>query len=359
MMDFDLNKALDKTGDGLKDVGDNLKEAGDTTHKAASDFHKKFVSNKLPEMGKYGDIAQGAAEMIPGVGTYNAAVKGDLVGAATAAGIDIGAAAIGVVTAGTGYAAVKGGAAAAKAGLKIGAKEIAKTAVEKSVKEGVEKVTKEATEKVVKEGTEKVAKETAEKVTKEVASSTTEKAAVSTVAKSADEVGDVAKHGTDNVSKKLDDTAKLVVNEKLDANSARKIMGEVEEGTKQTIDSEQKALLTKSLEKIKIRALTADEKKLATNEFNTRKPTMIAEWEKHYGKPWPEYKADIPKEDGSGFVVKPVGGKYEAHHIIPKSIGGPNEWYNIAPAPFPDHQKVIHGASSLTNKLVREVNNVR
>ncbi|WEY47679.1 hypothetical protein P3T51_08930 [Weissella confusa] len=351
-MDFDLHKALDKAGDGLKDVGDNLKEAGDVAHKTTADFHKKFVSDKLPKMGKYGDLAQGAAEMVPGVGTYNAAVKGDWVGAATAAGIDVGAAAVGVATAETGYAAVKGGAVAAKAGLKIGAKEIAKTAVEKSVKEGVEKVTKEATEKVVKEGTEKVAKETAEKATKEVASSTTEKAAVSTVAKSADEVGDVAKRGVDDVSKKLDDTSgiKPSVGTEMKTEKFGDYLTDVEKQTGIQLGSEQRTLLQQEIKNNNFQKLSPEATMARRNDFELKKTGIISEWEKHTGQEWPKYTEDVVNADG--LVIRKAGQNYDAHHLIENTYGGPNEWYNVTPAAFPDgHQGGIHR----TGGVIKEV----
>lgn len=327
-MDFDLHKALDKAGEGLKDVGDNLKEAGDVAHKTTADFHKKFVSDKLPKMGKYGDIAQGAAEMVPGVGTYNAAVKGDWVGAATAAGIDVGATAVGVATAGTGYAAVKGGVAATKVGLKVGAKEIAKTAVEKSVKEGVEKATKE------------------------VASSTTEKVAVSTIAKSADEVGDVAKRGADEVSKKLDDTTgiKTPAGNEMRTEKFTAYLRDVEKQTGFRIGHEQRELLKREIKNNDFQKLSTEATREGRVDFALKRSSIIAEWEKHTGKEWPKYAEDVVNAEKK--IVRKAGHNYDAHHLIENDYGGPNAWYNITPADFPDgHQGGIHRAGGVIKQV--------
>ena len=101
-MDFDLGKTLDSIKDGTKEVTE-------VTHEKTRAFHENYVSKVLPDCGKYGDAAKFVAEMAPGVSEYNAIVDGDWTAFAIAAGIDIGAVAIGAFTAGAGYAAVKGG----------------------------------------------------------------------------------------------------------------------------------------------------------------------------------------------------------------------------------------------------------
>ena len=236
-MNFELSHTIDSIKDGTKEVAE-------TAHKKTSEFHEKYVSKVVPDFGKYGDAAKFIAEMAPGVSEYNAIREGDWQGFAIAAGIDVAAFAIGAVTVGSGYAAVKGGSTAAKAGAKAAAKEIAEAGAEKVVKEvaesGVEKVAKEAVEagaeKVVKEaaeaGVEKVAKEAAEagaekvakdvaeagaeKVAKEVAEAGTEKAAKEMVETGAEKTAkEVADDVVEKTAKEIDEVSQVVKN-KLD-----------------------------------------------------------------------------------------------------------------------------------------------
>ncbi|MEG4416964.1 HNH endonuclease signature motif containing protein, partial [Microcoleus sp. C2C3] len=54
----------------------------------------------------------------------------------------------------------------------------------------------------------------------------------------------------------------------------------------------------------------------------------------------------------SGKTIAEPGDLYEAHHVIPKNIGGPHEWWNMHPVPRPEHQKVVHAAESFLNKII-------
>lgn len=171
-MGIDVKNTLDSVKDGIN-------EGAEVVHKRTNEFHEKYVSKVTPEFGKYGDAAKFVAEMAPGVSEYNAIKDGDWQAFAIAAGIDISAVAIGAVTAGAGYAAVKGGTSAAKAGVKVAVKEVAEAGAKKAVKETVEAGAKKVVKETVEVGVEKVAKETvevgAEKVTKELAEESTEK----------------------------------------------------------------------------------------------------------------------------------------------------------------------------------------
>ncbi|MGN9127820.1 hypothetical protein ACTM97_15745 [Oliverpabstia intestinalis] len=215
-MDFDLGKTLDSIKDGTKEVAE-------VTHEKTRAFHENYVSKVLPDCGKYGDAAKFVAEMAPGVSEYNAIVDGDWTAFAIAAGIDIGAVAIGAVTFGAGYATVKGGTTVAKTGAKVAVKEVAEAGAKKVVKEvaeeSVEKVAKEAAEagakKVVKEvaeeGAEKAVKEVAETGTKKVVKEVTEEGAEKTVKETVENSAEkVAKEVTERGSEKI---AKDVVSE--------------------------------------------------------------------------------------------------------------------------------------------------
>lgn len=210
-MKFDLNNTIDSVKDGIS-------ETAETIHVKTNEFHENYITKVTPEFGKYGDAAKFAAEMIPGVAEYNAIKDGDWQAFAIAAGVDLAAVAIGALSAGAGYAAIKG-TSAAKVGVKVAAKEVAEAGAKKIIKEtaeaGVEKAVKETVEagveKVAKEtveaGVEKAAKETVEagveKAAKETAEVGAEKAAKETVEagveKAAKETAEVTAEKTDDV----------------------------------------------------------------------------------------------------------------------------------------------------------------
>ena len=402
-MNFELSHTIDSIKDGTKEVAE-------TAHKKTSEFHEKYVSKVVPDFGKYGDAAKFIAEMAPGVSEYNAIREGDWQGFAIAAGIDVAAFAIGAVSAGSGYAAVKGGSTAAKAGAKAAAKEIAEAGAEKVVKEvaeaGVEKVAKEAAEagveKVAKEaaeaGVEKVAKEAAEagaeKVAKEAAEAGVEKVAkeaaeagAEKVAKEAAEAGaekvakEVAEAGTEKAAKEIvetgvektakeaidtgaEKTAKevaevsvekaektiLEVGDKIDKTRFSEYIDEIEKITKREIPAQQKELLDHALKENDYFKLDKTAKETVLKEYRKLRAEIIQEWEKNTGNKWPRYVEDVLNE--SGAVIRKAGDYYDAHHIIEVSVGGPNKWWNLTPAKFPgEHQNGIHAAGKLASKI--------
>ncbi|MDR1017857.1 MAG: hypothetical protein LBM02_04060 [Lachnospiraceae bacterium] len=164
-MEIELGKTFDS-------FEKKIEKTGDSIHKSVEKFHKNYVSKVIPDMGRYGDAGKFAAEMLPGVAEYNAIKDGDWKAFAMNAGIDVGAIAVGAVTAGAGYGAIKGGSVATKLGVKKAVKEVAEAGTKKVVREGTEtvvkKVAQETGEKVVKEGSEKVIKGTLEKNVREI-----------------------------------------------------------------------------------------------------------------------------------------------------------------------------------------------
>jgi hypothetical protein len=327
-MNLDLGNAWDSIKDGTKEVTE-------VAHAKTSEFHESYVSKVLPDCGKYGDEAKFAAEMVPGVSEYNAIVDGDWTAFAIAAGIDIGAIAIGAFTAGAGYAAVKGGSTVAKTGAKVAAKEVAEAGVKKVVKEvageGAEKLAKEAAEA----GTKKVVKETAEggakKVVKEVAEDGTKKLAK-----------EVTEEGTKKVTKE--------VGEKMSKELVPEYLHEVESITKREIKPAQMEKLQKALKEQDFVKLDPDKVKLHRKLFDNAKDKLIDEWEKNTGDKWPVYAKDILNDAGE--VIRTAGQRFDAHHLIESSFGGPNAWWNLHPAAFPsEHQAGIHAINSLANKI--------
>ena len=75
----------------------------------------------------------------------------------------------------------------------------------------------------------------------------------------------------------------------------------------------------KSDSNILLRQVTRDE---ARKEFNNKRASLIKEWERHWGRPWPKTEA---------------GNNYEAHHIIPLDKFPCNTWFNIMPLTRKQH----------------------
>ena len=339
-MNFDLGSAWDSIKEGTKEVVE-------VAHEKTSEFHESYVSKIVPDCGKYGDAAKFVAEMAPGVSEYNAIVDGDWAAFAIAAGIDIGAVVIGAFTAGAGYAAVKGGSTVAKTGAKVATKEIAEAGAKKVVKE------------VAKEGGEKLAKETleagAKKVAKEVAGEGGKKLAKEAVeAGSKKVVKEVSEEGGEKIAKETAEkiTTKGIkeVGEKIDKKLIPKYFQEVETITNREIKPQQMEKLQKALKEQDFVKLDSEKSCLHRKLFDNARDRLIDEWEKNTGDKWPVYKQDVLNDKGE--VIRKAGQRFDAHHLIESSFGGPNAWWNLHPAAFPEeHQAGIHAANSLAKVI--------
>ena len=107
----------------------------------------------------------------------------------------------------------------------------------------------------------------------------------------------------------------------------------------------------------KYRRLTVKQTRSHRSKFpKAVKDKLILEWEENTGEKWPTYTKEV--FDNKGKIVKDIGEKYDAHHIIENCYEGPHEWWNIYPASFPDeHQKGIHGSGSPCRELFKGVKN--
>ena len=228
-MKFDINDTWDSVKDGIKDVAE-------VAHEKTSAFHENYVSKVIPDFGKYGNVAKFTAEMIPGVSEYNAIKDGDWTAFAIAAGVDIAAIGIGAFTAGAGYAAVKGGRTAAKAGVRVAAKEIAEAGTETIVKETIEASVKTVVKETAETGAEKIIKETVEAGVEVAAKETLEygsKIAVREFAETGAEK--VAKETVEKGTKKIAKEVAEINSEKMIKETTKTAAKEVvEESTEKT-----------------------------------------------------------------------------------------------------------------------------
>lgn len=90
-----------------------------------------------------------------------------------------------------------------------------------------------------------------------------------------------------------------------------------------------------------------DEQTLSTkhDEFNSRRASLIKEWERETGQTWPIYGVTTTCVVDGTCIHKQKGWKYDAHHIIPQSYNGPNDWRNLVPLDVHQHNR-IHGKMS-------------
>lgn len=308
-------------------VRDGTIETAEFAHQKTHEFHSNYVSKVVPDFGKYGDAARFAAEMVPGVAEYNAINEGDWKGFAVAAGIDTGAIVLGAFSGGMGYAAIKGGSVAARAGVKAAAKEVAETSAKKVVKEttetSVKKTVKEVTEESVKQETKEVTEVGIEKTTREVTET-----------------------GTKEVERKT-----LKVGEKIDKTRFPEYIDDIEKITGREITQQQKELVEKALKENDFVKLSPEDTIASRIRFNNVKDGLIKEWEKQTGSEWPHYAEDVVSATGT--VIRKAGDPYDAHHIIEVSTNGPHEWWNIHPATFPGEHKMIHAADGAASKIFR------
>jgi hypothetical protein len=79
------------------------------------------------------------------------------------------------------------------------------------------------------------------------------------------------------------------------------------------------------------------------DSFDDNKKSLIKEWEKYSEMNWPRYNEDRV------MVNRKAGDRYDAHHIIPQSHNGPNEWWNLFPLTNQKHHQVHSNRTRCSN----------
>lgn len=144
------------------------------------------------------------------------------------------------------------------------------------------------------------------------------------------------------LQKTADGVYKKEVGDKLDKKLVPDYLREVEKITNRDIKPIQMEKFNEVLKQQDFEKMSSQENEVRRKLFNNCREKLIEEWEKNTGDEWPRYEKDILNERGE--VLRSKGQPYDAHHLIEASFGGPNEWWNLHPAAYPDeHQKGIHG----------------
>lgn len=165
--------------------------------------------------------------------------------------------------------------------------------------------------------------------------------------------GGFVPYGRGNVSDAVRETGEEIGRRavrQIDWNLVRRYFKHIEDVTGRPVHPSQierlkDALRTKNYEKLTVAQVEAHRK-----AFESVKDRVIRDWERETGQIWPTYTEEIVNSKGK--VLRKVGDKYDAHHIIENKVGGEHEWWNMHPARFPDeHQGGIHGAGSPSREL--------
>ena len=129
-----------------------------------------------------------------------------------------------------------------------------------------------------------------------------------------------------------------------------KYLNDIKAQTGLAVSPKQQKLIDEALAKNDYTRLSTAESKAHRAQFNKVKNELITQWEKQTGQSWPRYTEDLYSKNGT--LVRRAGQPYDAHHIIESSYGGPNQWWNMHPARFPDqHQQGIHRAGGPSNQI--------
>ncbi|WP_088838776.1 hypothetical protein [Listeria sp. ILCC792] len=138
----------------------------------------------------------------------------------------------------------------------------------------------------------------------------------------------------------------------LQSQLVRDYIRDIETRTGRGIPKNQVDLLKEALRVKEYTALSKAETATHRKEFNRVKNDIIEEWELNTGQKWPTY--DEPVYSANGNLIKKVGYKYDAHHIIENGFGGDNKWWNIHPAKaFDEHQGGIHGSNAPSKDIFK------
>ena len=129
-----------------------------------------------------------------------------------------------------------------------------------------------------------------------------------------------------------------------------KYLNDIKAQTGLAVSPKQQKLIDQALAKTDYTRLSVAESKAHRAQFNKVKNELITQWEKQTGQSWPRYTEDLYSKNGT--LVRRAGQPYDAHHIIESRYGGPNQWWNMHPARFPDqHQQGIHRAGGPSNQI--------
>ena len=99
---------------------------------------------------------------------------------------------------------------------------------------------------------------------------------------------------------------------------------DIEQRTGMRLSDEQMAMLMRD-QNVYLKLPTQEQRDTHRDNFNSKKPELIREWEKQTGLQWPTYDQPVVSKR-TGRVYLGEGDNYEAHEIHPNAYGGPIVW---------------------------------
>jgi predicted ribonuclease toxin of YeeF-YezG toxin-antitoxin module len=115
------------------------------------------------------------------------------------------------------------------------------------------------------------------------------------------------------------------------------------------VDKTQIPHLKEVLKKYQFGRLSTKDSTAHRKVFNNLRDDLRMEWEQKTGQKWPLYKETIYGKTGK--KLRKIGDPLDAHHIIPVSHAGPNEWWNIYPTLLSDHQVIHHNKDAVFKNI--------
>ena len=129
-----------------------------------------------------------------------------------------------------------------------------------------------------------------------------------------------------------------------------KYLTEIETITDRRLHPSQRVKLKEAIENHDYKRLSSEQSRQHRSDFNSNRKYIISDWEEMTGNKWPTY--DKPVYSNSGKMIRRVGDKFDAHHILENSWGGNNVAWNMIPARHPDqHQQQIHRPNGLADRI--------
>jgi len=136
------------------------------------------------------------------------------------------------------------------------------------------------------------------------------------------------------------------------SSQSRAYVWDIKSQTGVPLTTVQRRLLAEDLRLNEYSKLSKAEAMANRSEFDRIKTSLISEWEANTGQKWPTYSEPVMSKSGN--LVRNVGRPYDAHHVIESGYGGPNKWWNIHPARFPDqHQAGLHRSGGPLNEIFK------
>jgi predicted ribonuclease toxin of YeeF-YezG toxin-antitoxin module len=126
-------------------------------------------------------------------------------------------------------------------------------------------------------------------------------------------------------------------------------MNDIKKCTGRSVSEKQQELLKDYIDHNPISRLSKSDCAEHRRDFSEKRADIRREWAFNNREEWPKYEKDVVI---NGKIERNKGFSYDAHHIIENSYAGPNEWWNMTPATFPEqHQQGIHRPNGVASRI--------